>query len=75
MQDFMFVLDFSETTFIMENSNLRRGDRVRVIKGEFTGVEGELVRVKGHKRVVIRMEGLFSVVTAYIPGNFLEKIE
>jgi transcription antitermination factor NusG len=74
MQDFMFVLDFSETTFIMENSNLRRGDRVRVIKGEFTGVEGELVRVKGHKRVVIRMEGLFSVVTAYIPGNFLEKI-
>jgi len=75
MQDFMFLLDFSESTIRVENANLRRGDRVRVIKGDFAGVEGELIRIKGHKRVVVRLEGLFSLATAYIPGAYLEKIE
>jgi len=75
MQDFMFLLDFSESTVRIENANLKRGDRVRVIKGDFAGVEGELVRIKGHKRVVVRLEGLFSLATAYIPSAYLEKIE
>jgi transcription antitermination factor NusG len=74
MEDFMFLLDFSESTFRMENSSLRRGDKVRVIKGPFSGIEGELVRIKGHKRVVVRLEGIFSLVTTYIPGDYLEKI-
>jgi ribosomal protein L24 len=56
------------------NTELRRGDRVRVIKGDFAGIEGELVRIKGHKRVVVRLEGLFSLATTYIPSNYLEKI-
>jgi transcription antitermination factor NusG len=47
---------------------------VRVIKGEFAGIEGELVRIQGHKRVVVRLEGLFSLVTTYIPSNFLETL-
>ena len=75
MQDFMFLLDFSESAVRLENENLRRGDRVRVIKGDFAGIEGELVRIKGHKRVVVRLEGLFSLATTYIPGAYLEKIE
>ena len=75
MQDFMFLLDFSESAVKIENANLKRGDRVRVIKGDFTGIEGELVRIKGHKRVVVRLEGLFSLATAYIPSAYLEKIE
>ncbi len=75
MQDFMFLLDFSEEAVQVSNENLRRGDRVRVIKGEFAGIEGELVRIKGHKRVVVRLEGLFSLATTYIPGSFLEKID
>jgi transcription antitermination factor NusG len=74
MEDFMFLLDFSETTLRIENTNLKRGDRVRVIKGEFAGIEGELVRIKGHKRVVVRLEGLFSLATTYIPGDYLERI-
>jgi transcription antitermination factor NusG len=74
MQDFMFLLNFSETTFRIESTNLKKGDRVRVIKGAFAGIEGELIRIKGHKRVVIRLEGIFSLVTTYIPGEFLERI-
>lgn len=75
MQDFMFLLDFSEEAVQISNENLRRGDRVRVIKGDFAGIEGELVRIQGHKRVVVRLEGLFSLATTYIPGSFLEKID
>ena len=75
MADFMFLLDFSESAVRIENASLRRGDRVRIIKGDFTGIEGELVRIKGHKRVVLRLEGLFSLATAYIPSAYLEKIE
>ncbi|MCL1932922.1 MAG: UpxY family transcription antiterminator [Candidatus Azobacteroides sp.] len=75
MQDFMFLLDFSESAVRIENTNLKRGDRVRVIKGDFAGIEGELVRIKGHKRVVVRLEGLFSLATTYIPSAYLEKIE
>ena len=74
MQDFMFLLDFSEDAVQVLNENLRQGDRVRVIKGEFAGIEGELIRIKGHKRVVVRLEGAFSLATAYIPGSYLERI-
>lgn len=75
MNDFMFLLDFSKEMVEVVNENLKKGDKVRVIKGDFAGIEGELIRVKGHKRVVARLEGVVSLATAYIPGSFLEKIE
>lgn len=75
MDDFKFLLDFSEEAVQVMNENLKRGDRVRVVKGEFAGIEGELVRIQGHKRVVVRLEGLFSLATTYIPGSFLERID
>jgi transcription antitermination factor NusG len=74
MQDCMFLLNLSDKTFRIENANLKKGDRVRVVKGSFTGIEGELIRIKGHKRVVVRLEGVFSLVTTYIPGEYLERI-
>lgn len=74
MRDFMFVLDFSENTVEVINEELKCGDRVRVVKGPLTGLEGELLRIKGHKRVIVRLEGVISIATSYIPGAFLEKI-
>ena len=74
MNDFMFLLDFSESTVEVINEELKRGDRVRVIKGPLAGLEGELLRIKGHKRVIVRLEGVVSIATSYIPGSFLEKI-
>ena len=74
MQDFMFLLDFSEGTVEVLNKELKSGDRVRIIKGPLMGLEGELLRVKGHKRVIVRLEGVISIATSYIPGTFLEKI-
>ena len=75
MHDFMFLLDFSSSGVEVLNKNLKRGDRVRVTKGPLQGLEGELVRLMGHKRVVIRLEGVVSIATSYIPGSFLERVE
>lgn len=46
MHDFMFLLDFSPSGVEVLNKNLKRGDRVRVIKGPLQGLEGELVRLR-----------------------------
>ena len=54
--------------------DLKRGDRVRVVAGTFAGIEGELIRIAGHRRVVVRLENLFSIATVFIPGGYLEKI-
>jgi upaY len=75
MEDFMFLLDFSPDGIEILNKDLKRGDRVRVIKGPLQGLTGELVRLRGHKRVVIRLDGVVSIATSYIPGSFLERIE
>lgn len=75
MQDFMFLLDFSPDGVEVLNKGLKRGDRVRVIKGPLLGLEGELVRLKGHKRVIIHLDGVASIATSYLPGSFLERIE
>ena len=75
MNDFMFLLDFSPDGVEVLNKDLKRGDRVRVIKGPLQGLEGELIRLKGHRRVVVRLDGVVSIATSFIPGSFLEKIE
>lgn len=49
----------------------RNGDRVRVTQGAFEGVEGRVARIAGQQRVVIILEGLCAIATAYIPSAFL----
>ena len=75
MADFMFVLDVAGSGVEVLNKDLKQGDRVRVVKGPLAGLEGELIRVRGHKRVVIRIEGVASIATTYIPGSHLERIK
>ena len=67
MEDFIYLVDRHE-------NDLKRGDRVRVVAGTFAGIEGELIRIAGHRRVVVRLENLFSIATVFIPGGYLEKI-
>jgi cell volume regulation protein A len=62
-------------TGLSETSDLKRGDHVRIIQGEFTGIEGEVARIWGPKRVVVRLKGADdSRATAYLPCNYLEKL-
>lgn len=73
MEDFMQLYDLSSKAFLILNDNLKVGDKVRITHGDFRGIEGELIRIKGHKRVVVRLQGLFSLaVNTYIPKEFIE---
>lgn len=49
-------------------------DRVRIICGDFQGIEGRVVRYAGQQRVALTLHGLCTVLTAYIPTAFIEKI-
>lgn len=51
------------------------GQLVRVTDGAFAGAEGRICRIKGDRRLVVTINGVCAVATAYIPSCFLKKIE
>lgn len=58
-----------------EQCHYKSGDVVRIIDGDFKGVTGRVARVSGQQRVVVELEGLCLIATAYIPSGFLVKKE
>ena len=52
----------------------RSGDTVRIIKGQFKGIIGKVARAAGQQRIAIEIGGLCTIVTAYIPSDFIEPI-
>lgn len=58
-----------------EVPKFEKGQLVRVIDGAFKGVIGRVARWQGQQRVGVVVEGLATMVTAYVPTAFLEKIE
>ena len=53
----------------------KRGDMVIIIKGKFKGIIGRLARVSQEQRVVINLEGVGMIATAYIPTAFIEPFD
>ena len=51
-----------------------KGQAVRVVDGAFKGVVGKVARWHGQQRVAMVVDDLVTVVTAYVPSAFLEKI-
>lgn len=58
-----------------ERCHFKSGDLVRVIEGPFAGVVGKVGRAAGQQRVFVQLEGMCSVATAYIPSDFMEKVD
>lgn len=56
-----------------ERCHFKSGDLVRIIEGAFTGVVGRVARAAGQQRVVVEIEGLCNIATAYIPNDFMQK--
>ena len=57
-----------------EQCHYKSGDIVKVIDGEFEGVVGKVARIAGQQRVVVEISGLCLVATAYIPTDFIRKV-
>lgn len=56
-----------------EIPKFQNGQTVRIVDGKFKGVTGRVSRYQGQQRVAVTIEGLFTVVTAYIPRAFIEE--
>ena len=57
-----------------EVPKFEKGQLVKVIDGAFKGVIGRVARWQGQQRVGVVVDDLVTVVTAYVPSAFLEKI-
>ena len=58
MERFRFMLDYSEEAVCMNSTPLAHGEKVYVIKGPLSGLEGELVQVEGKSKIVVRLNML-----------------
>ena len=75
MEYLMIIQQYIDRMLVLPHpEKLFGGKKVRVTDGEFAGIEGELYRIQGHKRVVVRLNGLISVATSYVPKEYLEEI-
>lgn len=77
MNIFMLVTSSAQQglEYFDENAvNFKQGTHVRVTGGAFEGAEGYIHRIKGNRRLIVRVEGVVAVATTYIPSCFLEKI-
>jgi transcriptional antiterminator RfaH len=52
---------------------LAEGDKVKVARGNLAGLTGELIRINGKKKVVVRLDKLEQNIILTIPVTFLEK--
>jgi transcription antitermination factor NusG len=58
MERFRFMLDHSDSAVNFCVGDLQPGEKVRVIKGSLSGLEGELITVDGKSRIAIRIHQL-----------------
>lgn len=58
MEQFRFMVDYSESAVNFNTRALCPGEKVRVIKGSLTGLEGELITIDGKSSIAIRIEQL-----------------
>ena len=66
----------ADNTFVslVKVPKFEKGQLVRVIDGAFKGVTGRVARWQGQQRVGVVVDDLVTMVTAYIPSAFLQKI-
>ena len=73
MQQFMFMVDYSEETIEMYNSPLQPGQSIKVIKGPLAGMEGELMEIEGKSKVIVRLD-LLGCAGVDMPIGFVDAI-
>lgn len=74
MSDFMFVMDLNPAGVSFDNASLVVGDRVRVVKGDLSGVEGEVAVESNKTYVVIRIKDILTA-SVKVPKSYLKIIQ
>lgn len=74
MEDFMFVMDLNPDGVSFDNELLTVGHKVKVVKGDFRGIEGEVATDANKTYVVIRIKDILSA-SIKVPKSYLKIIE
>ncbi|MDR2085148.1 MAG: UpxY family transcription antiterminator [Bacteroidales bacterium] len=53
----------------------KKGEKVRIIDGPFKGIEGQYMRVQNDRRVVIAIEGIMAVATAFVHPSQVQRLD
>lgn len=75
MSTFIFVTTRELQTMEAVSPDLAKGDKVRITEGILKGAEGYITRIHGTRRFIVTIEGVAAVATAFIPKQFIEKID
>ena len=73
MEDFRRVFEYSAAEGADPTIVLEAGDKVRIIKGDLKGVEGQVIETEEGACVAVSLYGLLQA-RARIPVSFLERI-
>lgn len=74
MEDFMFVMDLNPDGVCFDSAPLVVGHKVRVIKGDLCGIEGEVATNANKTYVVIRIKDILSA-SIKVPKSYLKIIK
>ena len=74
MESLMIICKAESDNIIISSKTIEKfakGQPVRITEGKFKGVMGRVARYQGQQRVAVEIEGLMTVITAYVPSAFL----
>lgn len=74
MEDFMYVMDLNPDGVSFNNESLAVGYKVKVIKGDFSGIEGEVATEANKTYVVIRIKDILTA-SVKVPKSYLKIIK
>jgi transcription antitermination factor NusG len=72
--DNLRLLIDSNADIEVTSDKFEKGDNVEVTTGALRGLTGELIKAKGRKKVIVRVEELKQNIIVTIPVTFLRKI-
>ena len=78
MESLKIICDAAPENTIVSLDKIQKfesGQLVKVTDGMFKGVVGRVARYQGQQRVAVIVNDLVTVVTAYVPSAFLQRIE
>lgn len=75
IDDLKLFLERVNSTVQVTNESVTMGQKVRVVGGALTGIEGEISEIRGKKRIVLRFEKLGCSIFADVATDFIEKVE
>ena len=77
MNDFIQICSLQEKDIMITTKDIpqfKNGQMVRIVSGEFAGIEGRIARYKRQQRVAVIIQGAVTAITAYVPTAYVEPL-